>query len=176
VLNVSGPALVLGLVVDVAAAAIGFTLAEQDRRRLGRPPWGLPSAVWALLCFMLGLIGLIVFLFAHRAEVRRGPQGPAPTFDALGRYASAAAPAPPTGSDFPAYPRPADGTDRGAPAVPSPPPAPSRPQAAADPSWQPDPGGRFHYRWWTGTEWTSYVATHGRVVVDTSPDQRIGPY
>jgi hypothetical protein len=44
------------------------------------------------------------------------------------------------------------------------------------PSWQSDPSGRFHYRWWTGTEWTSHVATGGNVVVDTSPDQRIGPY
>jgi hypothetical protein len=48
--------------------------------------------------------------------------------------------------------------------------------ASAPPSWQPDPGGRYHYRWWTGTEWSAYVATDGQVVVDTSPDQRIGPY
>jgi hypothetical protein len=44
------------------------------------------------------------------------------------------------------------------------------------PAWHPDPSGRFHYRWWTGSEWTSYVSVHGRVEVDTNPDQRIGPY
>jgi hypothetical protein len=48
--------------------------------------------------------------------------------------------------------------------------------ASAPPSWQADPSGRFHYRWWTGNEWTSYVATNGQVTVDASPDQRIGPY
>jgi Protein of unknown function (DUF2510) len=44
------------------------------------------------------------------------------------------------------------------------------------PAWHPDPSGRFHYRWWDGSQWTSHVAINGYVVIDTSPDQRIGPY
>lgn len=44
------------------------------------------------------------------------------------------------------------------------------------PAWHPDPSGRFQYRWWNGSEWTSQVATDGQHLIDTSPDQRIGPY
>lgn len=53
-----------------------------------------------------------------------------------------------------------------------------------DPSWQPDPTGRHHYRWWDGKQWTDIVADHGvesrdpmakpsgprRVVVSTTPE------
>lgn len=48
--------------------------------------------------------------------------------------------------------------------------------AASPPAWHPDPGGRFHYRWWDGTQWTAYVSFNGQQLIDTSPDQRIGPY
>ena len=179
-LSVSGPDLVLGLLVDAAAAVLGYVLSEADRRKLGRTPWGMPSPIWALIWFLAWFVGLPLYLFAHRAEVRRAAQGPSPTTDAYGRVAPvppASAMARSAGSDFPAYPRPADGGDRRppVPAVPAVPPT-GVPATAAPPSWQADPSGRFHYRWWTGSEWTSYVATHGQVVVDSSPDQRIGPY
>ena len=95
---------------------------------------------------------------------------------------------------FPAYPRPANSqpidTQVVEPAVPEPavvPPAPDEAgRAAADetaagvavspPAWHPDPSGRFHYRWWDGSEWTSQVSIDGHHLVDTNPDQRIGPY
>jgi hypothetical protein len=156
------------LVLAVIEAVVGFALSEADRRNLGRTPWGIPSAVWALIWFLSLLVGVVLYLIAHRAGVRAAATGPG----------SVPPPYPmrSTASDFPAYPRP---VDRGAGAAPPLPPAPSSvvpPGPSAPPSWQPDPGGRFHYRWWTGTEWTSYVSTGGHVVVDTSPDQRIGPY
>jgi hypothetical protein len=44
------------------------------------------------------------------------------------------------------------------------------------PAWHPDPSGRFHYRWWDGSEWTSQVSSDGHHLIDTNPDQRIGPY
>ena len=44
------------------------------------------------------------------------------------------------------------------------------------PAWHPDPSGRFQFRWWNGSEWTSQVAADGKHLIDTSPDQRIGPY
>jgi hypothetical protein len=44
------------------------------------------------------------------------------------------------------------------------------------PAWHPDPSGRFHYRWWDGYQWTSQVSTDGHHLIDTNPDQRIGPY
>jgi hypothetical protein len=186
VLNLTGSQLVLALVFDVGWGVLGYFLAENDKRNLGRTPWGIPSAVWAMIWFLSGLIGVVLWFFAHRAEVRRAAQGPlAP----LGGSPTGPGPAPvrSVASDFPAYPRPADGGAPPAPialpassgpAAPTPPapPPPTPPAGASPPAWHPDPSGRYHYRWWTGSEWTSYVATHGRVEVDVHPDQRIGPY
>ncbi len=194
-LHISGSEAVLAVVVAIGASVLGFVLSEADRRKLGRTPWGLPSLVWALFWFLSWIVGLVLFLIAHRAEVRRAANGPTPAVDAYRHPMAAPPPRASAGSDFPAYPRPAGGGDRRDPpvppapssvpappppppaaAVPAPPPPPPAAAASAPPSWQPDPGGRYHYRWWSGTEWTSYVSTHGQVVVDTSPDQRIGPY
>jgi hypothetical protein len=61
-------------------------------------------------------------------------------------------------------------------------PGPNAPLAAGQgrpqspPAWHPDPSGRFHYRWWDGSQWTSQVSTDGHHLIDTNPDQRIGPY
>lgn len=199
-LKLSGSEAVLAVVLAAIAAVVGYVLSEADRRKLGRTPWGLPSLVWALFWFLSWIIGLVLYLFAHRSEVRRAAQGQPPTFDAYGHYSPVPPPPPVSAADFPAYPRPADGSRRQASPVHAQPSPPPRPPAAAPPpvplppavaspvtaggsvvvptppSWQADPSGRFHYRWWTGTEWTSYVATDGQVTVDTSPDQRIGPY
>jgi hypothetical protein len=180
VFAIHGAELWVALAVDVIAAVVGFALSETDRRRLGRTPWGLPSILWAVFWLVSWIIGLVLYLVAHRAEVRRAAEAPI----AADAYGSPVAPmaAPRVSSeDFPAYPRPADGSVRQIPpSPPAPPPPPASPTStgtdAAPPSWQPDPSGRYHYRWWTGTEWTSYVSTNGNVVVDTSPDQRIGPY
>ena len=193
--TISGSEALLAVAFAVLAAVVGYALSEGDRRKLGRTPWGLPSLIWALFWFLSWVVGLVLFLIAHRAEVRRAAQGPTPTFDAYGHSMAAPPPRRSAGSDFPAYPRPADGGDRRGPPMPPAPPLPTpsapaaspphrppvaseppSPAASSPPSWQADPSGRYHYRWWTGTEWTSYVATHGHVVVDTSPDQRIGPY
>ena len=175
------------LVFAVAQAMLGHYLAETDKRNLGRTPWGIPSAAWAVIWFMSLLLGLVLWIVAHRSEVRRAAQMP---LDALGAGPAAAfaEPSRSVGSDFPAYPRRADGGSSvpstpvppvasAAPAAPLPPTASPDPAAhVSPPKWHPDPSGRFHFRWWMGSEWTSYVSTHGRVEVDTSPDQRIGPY
>ena len=169
------------LVLAVIEAGVGYYLSEADRRNLGRTPWGVPSLVWALIWFLSLLLGIVLYLVAHRAEVRR--------VDQAGPHAPGA-PVPP--------PRPRRRVDRGPifrptpvrpvadprrgprpdrqPPPPPPPAAPAQLPGAAPASWQPDPSGRFHYRWWTGAEWTSFVSTHGHMVVDTDPDQRIGPY
>jgi len=172
-----GPELWVDLAFSVVVAVVGYILSEGDRRRLGRTPWGVPSAMWALFCLLSWPIGAVLFVIAHRAEVRRAPQAPMATADAFSGPDAGLQAQRITSEDFPAYPRPADGSVRPTPPPPPPPPAPGTTAAdAAPPSWQADPSGRYHYRWWTGTEWTSYVATDGHVVVDTSPDQRIGPY
>ena len=180
--NFSGPQLAIGLVLDVVMGLLGYHLAETDKRNLGRTPWGLPSIAWALIWFVWFPIGFVLWIIAHRAEVRRSTQTPIGPFGA-GPATAPPAPSRSVGSDFPAYPRPAHGgagtpAARPAPAAPPPPPPPPVPPATggSPPAWHPDPSGRFQYRWWTGAEWTSFVATHGQVQVDASPDQRIGPY
>jgi len=174
-------------------AAVGYRLSENDRRTLGRTPWGLPSMVWALFWFLSLLLGLILYLFAHSSEVRRAqhngstvgtPAGAAPSSVEARRYASRA---PSVAEQFPAYPQPAnrqlpEAGEARSPAAPTQgpyEPEPSEPAAGPPPSppaWHPDPGGRFDFRWWDGHQWTSHVSTDGRHLVDTNPDQRIGPY
>lgn len=180
--NLTGSQLVLLLVFAVVQAFVGYFLAEADRRTLGRTPWGLPSLVWAAIWFFSLLIAVVLWVIAHRSEVRRSAQGPIGPMGGPAPIVPQAVAA----SDFPAYPRRADGGPRDAdraapPGHAEPPPAapshvPGTGHPASPPAWHPDPSGRYHYRWWTGSEWTSYVSVHGRVEVDTSPDQRIGPY
>jgi hypothetical protein len=89
---------------------------------------------------------------------------------------------------FPAYPRPANfqpdsndevpaesesAPEKGGVGLES---AASAGDPLSPPAWHPDPSGRFHYRWWDGSEWTSQVSSDGHHLIDTNPDQRIGPY
>jgi hypothetical protein len=195
--------LILGAVLGVVWAVLGYRLSENDRRALGRTPWGLPSVLWAFFWFLFLPLGLILYLIAHSTGVRQAHQHP-PL-----QGASMAPPPPPktnpvSASDmFPAYPRPANSQPV--------PPEPQTPQAAqpptqqpqavetqadqssvgsdvagqqggpsswpqSPPAWHPDPSGRFHFRWWDGHQWTSQVSTDGHHLIDTNPDQRIGPY
>ena len=154
--NFSGPQLALSSVVAVARAVLGRNLAETGKRNHRRTSWCHPS----LANLPLGTLGTL---------------GTGPGLEVVEPIRS-------VGSDFPAYPRRADGRST----VPSKPVSPAAPAAPvtppervaheSPPKWHPDPSGRFHFRWWMGTEWTSYVSTHGRVEIDTSPDQRTGPY
>lgn len=210
VLHLSGSQLVLVVVLSFVWAALGYMLSEHDRKTLGRTPWGLPSALWALFWFLSLLLGLVLYLIAHSTGVRRAHQsppasGPYPFAGPMGRGAQSVA------EQFPAYPRPANSpvpptaagpiqaegpTPRSelhpAPGQSAPiadattvPDVPRFPQGAqgvpsgrylSPPAWHPDPSGRFHYRWWDGSQWTSHVSLDGHVLIDTNPDQRIGPY
>jgi len=177
---------VILIVLSFVWAGLGYRLSEIDRRNLGRTPWGLPSALWALFWFLSLIVGLVLYLIAHSSGVKKGPQNPPDL--GVPPMASHAAPvsAPPARghgsvsvSDlYPAYPRPAN--TRSAEFEPEPEERPARDDQAggwvSPPAWQPDPSGRFHYRWWDGSEWTSQVSINGQQLVDTSPDQRIGPY
>ena len=168
-LQLSGSQVTAALLVGAVAGVIGFALSESDRRRRGRTPWGIPSFAWGLIWFASWIIGLVLFLIAHRALVRSA--GPPPV-------GSPGVPPGTTVADFPAYPRPAGGVPAAAPVGSTPSLFPGGPGTVGfpPPAWHPDPSGRFRYRWWAGTEWTSYVSTDGHVWTDTSPDQRIGPY
>ncbi len=170
-------------------AFFGYRLSENDRKRLGRTPWGLPSAVWALFWFLSLLIGAGLYLIAHANGIRRAQQQGIgiPGMGGQPQMGRARAPARElsVSDQFPAYPRPANTqSQQPDPVVEDPqpvtPPADgqslsgARPQSPA--GWHPDPSGRFHYRWWDGNEWTSQVSMDGQHLIDTNPDQRIGPY
>jgi len=208
VLHPSGTQWVILVALSILWAALGYRLSENDRRTLGRTPWGLPSALWAFFWFLSLVLGLVLYLIAHTNGVRRARQGlSVPGSPPATGWAMTA---PSVAEQFPAYPRPAnsqtpppvgvgptDGqTGPAAPAAPSTPgaapPVPGTqapvgpwtpgPQGVtvswphSPPAWHPDPSGRFHYRWWDGYEWTSQVSTDGHHLIDTNPDQRIGPY
>ncbi|HEV3264011.1 MAG TPA: DUF2510 domain-containing protein [Acidimicrobiales bacterium] len=195
-------------VLSILWAAIGYRLSEGVRKLTGRTPWGLPSPVWALLWFLSVVLGLVLFLIARATDARRavrmGPGHPGVPGESLGTGPTAPMAKPiRAGSQFPAYPRPANSPGLGEPEPshlpPPPPPTPqaesgTQPVAAPDPApatpgapeagaqplpppgWHPDPSGRFHYRWWDGTMWTSQVSLSGQHLIDTNPDQRIGQY
>jgi Protein of unknown function (DUF2510) len=171
---------------EVVWAVVGYRLSANARRRYGRTPWGLPSWAWALFWVLSPIIGFLLYLWAYLTAARGAQQHPpVPGGPRVADPVSVAATARPTASDlFPAYPRPANGEPGGAspaplspsPPVASEPPVPPVASPMAPPGWHPDPGGRFHYRWWDGRQWTSHVSLNGEHLVDTNPDQRIGPY
>ena len=193
-------------VLSILWAAIGYRLSEGVRKLTGRTPWGLPSPVWALLWFLSVVLGLVLFLIARASDARRavrmGPGHPGVPGESLGTRPTAPMAKPiRAGSQFPAYPRPANSPGRGEPEPTHQPPPPTPPaesgtqpvtapdpaaaaqvapetgaQVLPPPGWHPDPSGRFHYRWWDGTMWTSQVSLSGQHLIDTNPDQRIGQY
>ena len=120
-LKLSAGEWVVLVVLSFVWAWFGYRLSESDRKTLGRTPWGLPSAVWALFWFLSLVVGLVLYLIAHSVGVRRAhQQGVVP---GLGMPATMArterAPRAPTVAEqFPAYPRPANGVTRPDPRTP----------------------------------------------------------
>ena len=74
----------VAIVVAVVGAFVGYRLSENDRRTLGRTPWGLPSLVWALFWFLSLLVGLVLYLIAHSNEVRRAQHSPPAAYPGAG--------------------------------------------------------------------------------------------
>jgi hypothetical protein len=203
VLHLSGGELAIVIALSFLWAALGYRLSENDRRNLGRTPWGLPSLVWALFWFLSLILGFVLYLIAHSSGVRRAQHSPPAAYPDGGgappvRAVAGRTRAMSVAEQFPAYPQPANlqppRPDPGTAAAPEsdepsgPPPAAGggellRPDTASPeawtsspPAWHPDPSGRFHFRWWDGHQWTSQVSIDGHHLIDTNPDQRIGPY
>jgi hypothetical protein len=183
------------LVLSVVWAALGYRLSENDRKNLGRTPWGLPSAVWALFWFLSLILGLVLYLIAHSGAVRRAQQLPPTSGSTLtgpsGGSVYSSRKVPTVAEQFPAYPQPANSrpadpeqseavpgarSEAESPAVPTEVTQVTQSWPHSPPAWHPDPSGRFHFRWWDGSQWTSQVSTDGHHLIDTNPDQRIGPY
>lgn len=184
------------LALSVVWAVIGYVLSERSLRSKGRTPWGLPSLLWAFFWFLSLILGLVLYFIASATDARRAQR--------IAMQSHQGAPAArhwSAGSAFPAYPRPANSPGYQTPGRPVPgrqipgqqppiqqtaaPEAPIHPDApiqqpatgqVSPPAWHPDPSGRFHYRWWDGNHWTAQVSFNGQHLVDTNPDQRIGPY
>lgn len=204
VVHLSGGEWVVAGIIAVIGSVVGYRLSENDRRTLGRTPWGLPSLVWALFWFLSLVLGLVLYLIAHSSEVRRAQHGSPAAYPGTGRApvgSAAGARTLSVAEQFPAYPRPAnlqpepvepesvaqreregnqsepaEHSGQAAPVGPTTAPGSPPSWAHSPPAWHPDPSGRFHYRWWDGHEWTSQVSIDGRHLLDTNPDQRIGPY
>jgi hypothetical protein len=224
VTNTSTTELIVIGVLAVVWAVVGYRLSEGVRKVTGRTPWGLPSAIWAFLWFLSVLLGLVLYLIARFTDARKAVRMGPGNLGAPGESLGARPPAPMAkpiqrGSQFPAYPRPANSPGLDEPELSHLPPPPrsetpsapasasapqptpgskpasephpageSHPTAESPPSpeagppvlpppgWHPDPSGRFHYRWWDGTQWTSQVSLSGQHLIDTNPDQRIGQY
>ncbi len=137
-------------------AALGYRMSRRHRLVRGVTPWRLPSAVWALICFVLQPFGLIVEILAQATTRPAIPQVPPPA--PFRSYPGRAAAGVVIG---PASPAPAPGTQLGMPSpqVPAgpPPPASDATGKAALFGWYPDATGRHEQRYWDGRGWTGHV-------------------
>ncbi len=136
--HLSGSQWIIYGALSVLWAVLGYRLSENDRKALGRTPWGLPSALWAFFWFLSLLLGLVLYLIAHSIGVRQAQQnppipgspmaGPPPSTKVSSRGSASA-------SDlFPASPRPAN-------SQPSNDPDPIQTEEPSDPQVLPGPTG-----------------------------------
>ncbi|MDA8343015.1 MAG: DUF2510 domain-containing protein [Actinomycetota bacterium] len=164
------------LILGVVWAAVGYRLAERFQRRYGVALWRIPAGVWALFWFLSVVLGAVLYLIARSTTLKRlgaGSYGGSPPYP-QGYGGWPVSPTGPPGSGPGAGLGYGPGTGLGNGGDPTGPVGNQLP--VSPPAWHPDPSGRFAYRWWDGTAWTSTVWSDGRVMEDTSPDQRIGPY
>ena len=53
-----------GFVLGAVLGLVGYFLSERYKRSRGFTPWRVPSGIWAVLLFLLSLIGVILYLIA----------------------------------------------------------------------------------------------------------------
>jgi hypothetical protein len=125
-------------------------LAQRNMQLKGVYPWKMHPAIWGVIGFLIGLIGVILCVIA------RATTKPPAVFPGYGSYPSTRdMPSgqwqpPPQGGYPGSYPAPGAHPDPGA-----------IPAATAPPSWQPDPLTRHELRYWDGTQWTEHVSDRG---------------
>ena len=59
------------LVLACVIALVGYREARQFEERYGHPPFGLPPAGWAAVCFVSLLIGAFLLWAARRGEKQK---------------------------------------------------------------------------------------------------------
>jgi hypothetical protein len=114
------PGLIVGVIIGFALARVSSTF----QSRYGRLPWGIPSWGWFLFGFVLGLIGIVLYLIAHATTKRQLNR-------TAGYYAPPPASPPPSATQQP-WSQPV-GTQ------PPPPPPGSLPYPTSGPTGQPPP-------------------------------------
>ncbi len=95
--------LVDGFVLGVVLASVGYFLSERYKRSRGVTPWRVPSGMWAVILFLLSLIGVVLYLIAcFTTRPRTGPAGWAPGAQRWGPGPGGVAGPPPEGWNQPA--------------------------------------------------------------------------
>ena len=133
------------------SALCGYMMSARHHATRGVTPWRLPSLVWAMICFVLAFVGLLIEFLA---ELTTKPQlqGP-PVSDG------------PPVSGFPS----AATQTRALPVAVEAPIAIAPPEPKTPPplfGWYPDPSGKHQFRYWDGRHWSEHVANGGVAAID----------
>jgi hypothetical protein len=129
--------LVFGVIFGFAL----YKLSSSFRQEWGRPPWSIPPWGWFVIGFVIGLIGMLVYLIAHfttKGSIRR--RGGA--YGATGGYPQGYQPPPPAGYPPPPVPAPSQSPPGWAPPAGSPASPQSMPPAPAEQGTDEGPAGQ----------------------------------
>lgn len=143
----------------------GYRISSRHRLLRGVTPWRFPSLLWALICFIIGPIGLVVELVAEFTTRPRLPS-------TISRFAPRPAPTPAPSSAPPMIAVAPTGTpdaavDPVSDVRPAGPPVPKDEHGeVASFGWYPDPSGRHQLRYFDGRRWNDAVADDGNRSVD----------
>ena len=101
--GLSSGVLGVSFLFTVIAIVVAVTGSRRSIATKGRPPWGLPTFVWVIIAFFLGLFGLLIFLLAQATTkaVQPGAYALPPPYPAPGGTLPPPQWAPPTGLPSP---------------------------------------------------------------------------